>query len=86
MDNRQKKTWLWISAAASFIVGILLVWNESSAGWFLIILGITYLGILTKPGQTWAASNPKLSGWGLLGGTILLVLLAIVGGLVFMSK
>ena len=85
MDNRQK-TWLWISAAASLIVGILLVWNDSGAGWFLIIMGITYLSTLTKPGQTWASSNPSLARWGLIGVTLLLILLAVVVGAVFLSR
>ncbi len=85
MENRQK-TWLWISAAASFIVGILLVWKDSGAGWFLIIMGITYLGALTRPGQEWAVSNPSLTRWGLVGVTLLLILLAIVAGAVFLRK
>ncbi len=85
MDNRQK-TWLWISAAASFIVGILLVWNDSGAGWFLIIMGMTYLGALTRPGQEWAASNPGLTRWGLIGVTLLLVLLAIIVGIVLLFR
>ena len=59
MNNRQK-IWLWLSAAVSFVVGFILVMSDSSAGWFLIILGITYLGISTKPGQIWTVSNPRL--------------------------
>jgi hypothetical protein len=42
MNNRQR-VWLWLSAAVLFIVGFILVLNDSGAGWFLIILGITYL-------------------------------------------
>ena len=85
MDNRQK-TWLWISAAVSFIAGILLVWKDSGAGWFLIIMGIAYLGVLTRPGQEWAASNPGLTRWGFIGVTLLLVLLAIIAGIVLLFK
>ena len=85
MDNRQK-TWLWISAAASFFVGILLVWNDSGAGWFLIIMGIAYLGALTRPGQEWAASNPGPTRWGIIGVTLLLVLLAIIAGTVLLFR
>jgi hypothetical protein len=85
MDNRQK-TWLWISAAASFIVGILLVWNDSGAGWFLIIMGTAYLGTLTRPGQEWAASNPGLTRWGLIGVALLLILLAILVGAILLSR
>ncbi len=85
MNNRQK-TWLWISAAASFLVGILLVWNDSGAGWLLIIMGIVYLGALTQPGQEWAASNPGLTRWGIIGVTLLLVLLAIIAGIVLLFR
>ncbi len=85
MDNHQK-TWLWISAAASFIVGILLVWNDSGAGWFIIIMGIASLGALTRPGQEWAASNPGLTRWGLIGVALLLVLLAITAGTVLLFR
>ena len=85
MDNRQR-VWLWLSAAASFIVGFILVLNDSVAGWFLIIMGITYLGTSTRAGQTWAASNPSLARWGLVGITLLLIMLAIVVGAVLLSK
>ena len=85
MGNRQR-VWLWLSAAVSFIVGFILVLNDSGAGWFLIIMGITYLGTSTRAGQTWAASNPSLARWGLVGITLLLVMLAIVVGAVLLSK
>ena len=77
MSNRQK-TGLRISAAVLFIVGFVLVMNDSSAGWFLIILGITYLGVSARTGQAWAASNSSLAKWGLVGVTLLLILLAVV--------
>ena len=85
MDNRQK-TWLWISAAALFIVGILLVWNDSGAGWFLIILGMTYLGASTQAGQTWATNNPDFARWGLIGVTLLLIILGILVGAILLSR
>jgi len=85
MHNRQR-VWLWLSAAVSFIVGFILVLNDSVAGWFLIIMGITYLGTSTRAGQKWAASNPSLARWGLVGITLLLVILAIVVGAVLLSK
>jgi len=77
MSNRQK-TGLRISAAVLFSAGFVFVLNDSSAGWFLIILGITYLGISTRIGQGWAASNSSLAKWGLVGVTLLLILLAVV--------
>ena len=85
MHNRQR-VWLWLSAAVSFIVGFILVLNDSGAGWFLIIMGFIYLGTSTRAGQTWAASNPSLARWGLVGITLLLVMLAIVVGAVLLSK
>ena len=85
MHNRQK-VWLWLSAAISFIVGFILVLNDSGAGWFLIIMGITYLGTSTRAGQTWAAAKPSLARWGLISITLLLVLLTIVVGAVVLMK
>ena len=85
MQNRQKY-WLWFSAAVLFVVGFILVLNESGAGWFLIILGITYLGASTRAGQGLAASNPNLARWGLAGTTLLFILLAVVVGAVLLLK
>ena len=78
--NKNQKTWLWLSIIASFIVGFLLVLNDSGAGWFLIIMGIIYISGTTRTGQAWAESNPRLTWWGLIGVTVLLVLLAVVAG------
>lgn len=64
MGNRQR-VWLWLAAAASFVVGLVLVFNDSGAGWFLVIMGITYLGASTRVGQEMAATNPGLARWGL---------------------
>ena len=85
MHNRQR-VWLWLSAAASFVVGFMLVLSDSGAGWFLIIMGIIYIGAMTRPGQGLAASNPSLVRWGLVGVTLLLVALAIVVGAVLLLK
>ena len=83
MHNRQR-AWLWLAAAVSFIVGLVLVWNDSGAGWFLIIMGIVYVGASTRAGQGLAASDPSLVRWGLVGVTVLLVLLAVVVGAVLL--
>jgi len=85
MYNRQR-VWLWLSAAVSIIVGFILVLNDSGGGWFLIILGMTYLGASTQTGQAWAASNPSLARWGLIGVTSLLVLMVVVVGAVVLLK
>jgi hypothetical protein len=85
MHNRQR-AWLWLSAAVSFVVGFILVLNDSGAGWFLIIMGIIDIGISTRAGQGLAASNPSLVRWGLVGVTLLLVLLAVVVGTVLLLK
>jgi hypothetical protein len=84
MDSQ--KIWLWLSAAVLFVVGFILVMSDSSAGWFLIILGITYLGLTTRPGQTWSSSNPSLARWVLIGVTLLLVLLTVIVGVVLLLK
>ena len=81
-----RKAWLWLSAAVSFIVGLILVINDSSAGWFLVIMGIIYIGVSTRAGQGWAASNPNLARWGLVGVTLLLVLLTFFLGAVLLLK
>lgn len=85
MDNRQK-IWLGLSAAVSFITGFILVLNDSGAGWFLIIMGIVYIGTLTRPGQMWAKSNPRLTQLGLIGVTVLLVILVLVAAAALLSK
>ena len=85
MDNR-KKVWLWLSAFISFITGFILVLNDSGAGWFLIIMGIVYIGTLTRLGQTWVESNPRLTQWGLIGVTVLLVILIFVAGAVLLLQ
>ena len=85
MQNRQR-AWLWSAAAVSFVVGFIIVLSDSGAGWFLIIMGTIYIGALTRPGQGLAASNPSLVRWGLVGVTLLLVLLAAVVGAVLLLK
>ena len=85
MHNRQR-AWLWLSAAVSLVVGFILVLNDSGAGWFLIILGITDIGASTRASQGLAASNTSLVRWGLVGVTLLLVLLVAVVGAVLMLK
>jgi hypothetical protein len=81
MRNRQR-VWLWLAAAASFVVGLTLVFNDSGAGWFLVIMGIAYLGTSTRADQDMAATNPGLARWGLVAAALLLVLLAAVVGAV----
>jgi hypothetical protein len=85
MENRQR-VWLWLSAAVSFVVGFLLVWNDSGAGWFLIMMGIIYFGVSTRAGQGLAASNPSLTRWGLVGVTLSLILLVFVAAVVLLLK
>ena len=81
MHNRLR-AWLWSAAAVSFVVGLIFVLNDSEAGWIFFIIGISYLGISTRAGQ----ANPSLVRWGLIGVTLLLVLLVVVVGAVFLSK
>ena len=65
MQNRQR-VWFWLAAAILFVVGFILVMNDSTAGWFLIIMGITYIGASTRAGQSWATSTPLSHVGGLL--------------------
>ena len=84
MQNRSR-VWLWSAAAISFIMGVILLLNDSSgAGLFFILMGITYIGASTRAGQAWKASNPSLGRWGIIGGTLLLVLLVFVVGVVLL--
>jgi hypothetical protein len=85
MDNRER-IWIWSAAALSFVAGLVLVLNDSSAGWIFVILGIGYLGASTQAGRAWAAKNATLAKWGLVGVTILLLLLVIIVGAVLRLK
>jgi hypothetical protein len=85
VHNRQR-AWLWISAGVSFVVGFILVLNDSGAGWFLIIMGIIYISVSTPTGQGLAEANPRLARWGLIGVTVLLVLLAVVVSAILLLK
>lgn len=76
----REMTWLWLSAAVSFVFGFILILNNSGAGWFLIIMGIIDVGASTPAGQGLLPSNPGLARWGLVGVTVLLVLLAVILG------
>ena len=71
--NKNQQTWLWLSAIVSFAVGFILVMNDSGAVWFFIIMGMVYIGSLTRPGQTWAEANLRATQRALVGITILLV-------------
>ena len=84
MHNRQRAL-LW-PAAAMAVVGLILVLNDSAAGWIFFIIGLSFIGASTRAGQAWAASNPSLVRWGLIGVTVLLVLLVVVVGAVFLLK
>jgi hypothetical protein len=86
MDNRQR-TLIWIGAAMSFVVGLLLIMRDSSAaGLFLILLGIGSLATLTRAGQTWAGSNPSLAKWGLIAIPVLVALLVVILGALFLLR
>ena len=84
--NASPRWVLWLSAAVALIVGFLLIMRDSAAGWFLILLGIIDIGAAARPGQALAPSNRGLVRWGLVGLTLLLVVLVIVAGAVFLFK
>lgn len=85
MQNRQK-TWLWISAIVSMIMGLILVWGGTSAGWFLVALGIVNIGAASRTGKEAAALNPEKMRWALIGATLLVILLAAILGAIFLWK
>ncbi len=85
MRNRDR-AWLWLSAAVSFVVGLLLVLKDSGAGWFLIFMAIIDIGASTRAGQGLLPPNPGPVRWGLVGVTALLILLAGVTGALFLLK
>ena len=76
--NVSPRIWLWVSAAVSLIAGILLILNDSSAGWFLIIMSIIDVGATTRAGRGLADSNRGLTRWGLIAATLLLVVLVLI--------
>jgi hypothetical protein len=80
--NKQDKIWLWITAVVSILMGVVLVINDSDAGWFLIILGLTYIATSMRAGQKWTSSNLNLAHWGLIGVTVLAFLLVVVAAAV----
>ncbi len=84
--NASPQIWLWVSAAVSLIAGFLLVMNDSSAGWFLIIMGIIDIGATTRAGRGLAAPNRGMIRWGLIAVTLLLVVLVLIAGAVFVLK
>ena len=84
--NGSPRSLLWLCAAVSLIVGFLLVMKDSGTGWFLIIMGIIDVGAATRPGQGLAPSNRGLVRWGLVGLTLLLVVLVVATGAVFLLQ
>jgi hypothetical protein len=82
MQNRERALW-WLAAALSIIVGLLLVWRLNHNGWFLVMLGTAYLGVLIGTARRPAVSNPRLiRWWGLAGITLLLLVLVVIVGAV----
>ncbi len=84
--NASTQIWLWVSAAVSLMAGFLLLMNDSSAGWFLIIMGIIDIGASTPAGRAWATTNPTLAKWGLVAATALLLLLVLIVGAVLLFE
>ena len=85
MHNRHR-AWLWLAAAVSFVVGFILVLNDSGAGWFLIIMGIIDIGATTRAGRGLAASNRGMIRWGLLVATLLLLMLVLIAAAILLVR
>ena len=84
--SQRRTFWNWVAAGLSFVTGLILVLNDSAAGWIFFILGIGYLGLGTPAGQAWASTNPRVARWGLISVVILLLLLLLVGLAMFFLK
>jgi hypothetical protein len=76
--NKSKAIWYWVSAILSILMGVFILMKDSSAGWFLIIMGIVYIGLSTRAGQGLTSTNPKLAKWALIGITLLLLALTLI--------
>ena len=86
MDSRER-IWIWSAAALSFIVGAVLVFSGTSAGWIFFIIGIGYLAAASRAGRAWfSEKNAALARWGLVAATALLVVLVVVVAAVFLLK
>ncbi len=51
--DKNDLAWLWFSAVVLLLFGSALVVNGFQAGWFLFILGMTYIVASTRPIQKW---------------------------------
>jgi hypothetical protein len=69
---------MWLSAALMLTVGFLITLKGSNAGWFLVFMGIIYIVIPIRRGQTTRPSNPSLEHWVSLGITTLSLLVVIL--------
>jgi len=85
MQDRQK-VWIGLAIAISLIAGLVLVLNDSAAGWIFLIFGISYLGLLTRGSQAWAASDPRIAHWALIGAIVLLGLVAALAAAVLLRR
>jgi hypothetical protein len=75
--DKNDKFWLWIAAAVSMVMGSVIVLNDNSSGWFLIILGVADIAASTGTAQKWASSKLNLARWGLIGIMFLTILLVV---------
>ena len=85
--NNHERIWIWSAAALSFVVGAVLVFSGTSAGWLFFIIGIGYLAAASRAGREWfSPKNAALARWGLVAATVLLVVLVVVVAAVFLLK
>jgi len=79
MRNRDR-LWWWLAAAAALVLGFVLIVRGDHNGWFLVVLGAVYVGAMIGTATGHASWSQDRIRWGLLGITLLLVLLAVVAG------
>ncbi len=53
--DKNDRAWLWFGAVVLMLFGFTLVMNSFQAGWFLCILGMTYILASISPIQQWIA-------------------------------
>jgi hypothetical protein len=82
----RRRTWLWIEAGASAVVGFLLVLRESSAGWLFVLLALVYVALLASPGSGRNVSARLLTRWGWITLAVLVIVLIVVAAWIMLHR
>ena len=77
---------LWLSAAVALVVGLVLVMQDSGAGWFLIIVGIIDIGLAAGANRGLPAANQRVTRLGLISAALLLIVLIMIAVAVYLAR